>query len=105
VCAEASAVLRAVAADFFLNCWRLEIPSDNRIRHVPGASTEWSASRPGRFVPGEPLLLIGQESGLKNKFLSATVQKGCDDRTRAECVRADSRRCHSRSTEARCVGS
>jgi hypothetical protein len=35
VCAEASAVLRAVAADFFSNCWCLEIPSDNRIRHVP----------------------------------------------------------------------
>jgi hypothetical protein len=40
VCAEASAVLRAVAADFFFNCWCLEIPSDNRIRkfaeHVKG---------------------------------------------------------------------
>jgi hypothetical protein len=33
--AEASTVLRAVAADFFFNCWCLEIPSDNRIRHVP----------------------------------------------------------------------
>jgi hypothetical protein len=31
VCAEASTVLRAVAADFFCNCWCLEIPSDNRI--------------------------------------------------------------------------
>jgi hypothetical protein len=29
MCAEASAVLRAVAADFFCNCWCLEIPSDN----------------------------------------------------------------------------
>jgi hypothetical protein len=35
VCAEASTVLRAVAADFFFNCWYLEIPSDNRIRHIP----------------------------------------------------------------------
>jgi hypothetical protein len=34
VLAEASAVLRAVAADFFFNCWYLEIPSDNRIRHI-----------------------------------------------------------------------
>jgi hypothetical protein len=32
---EASTVLRAVAADFFFNCWCMEIPSDNRIRHVP----------------------------------------------------------------------
>jgi hypothetical protein len=35
VCAEASIELRSVAADFFFNCWYLEIPSDNRIRHVP----------------------------------------------------------------------
>jgi hypothetical protein len=33
MCAEASTVLKAVAADFFFNCWCLEIPSDNRIRH------------------------------------------------------------------------
>jgi hypothetical protein len=33
VCAEASTVLRAVAADFF--CWCMEIPSDNRIQHIP----------------------------------------------------------------------
>jgi hypothetical protein len=26
---------RAVAADFFFICWCLEIPSTNRIRHVP----------------------------------------------------------------------
>jgi hypothetical protein len=31
MCAEASTALRAVAADFFINCWYLEIPSDNRI--------------------------------------------------------------------------
>jgi hypothetical protein len=36
---EASTVLRAVAADFFFSCWDLEIPSDNRIRHVPRSST------------------------------------------------------------------
>jgi hypothetical protein len=35
VCAEASTVLRAVAGDFFFNCWYLEIPSNKRIRHVP----------------------------------------------------------------------
>jgi hypothetical protein len=35
VCAEASTVLRAVAADFYFNCWYSEIPSDNRIRHKP----------------------------------------------------------------------
>jgi hypothetical protein len=33
--AEASAVLRAVATDFFVDSWYLEIPSDNRIRHIP----------------------------------------------------------------------
>jgi hypothetical protein len=31
----ASTILRAVVADFFFNCWYLEIPSDNRIRHIP----------------------------------------------------------------------
>jgi hypothetical protein len=35
MCAEASIILRAVAAEFFFNCWYLEIPSDNRIRHIP----------------------------------------------------------------------
>jgi hypothetical protein len=33
--AEISTILRAVAADFFFNCWYLEIPSDSRIRHIP----------------------------------------------------------------------
>jgi hypothetical protein len=32
---DASTVLRTVAVDFFFNCWCLEIPSDNRIRHAP----------------------------------------------------------------------
>jgi hypothetical protein len=35
MCADASTVLRAVAEDFFFNCWYLEIPSDNRIRQIP----------------------------------------------------------------------
>jgi hypothetical protein len=35
MCAEASTVLRALAADFFFNRRYLEIPSDNRIRHIP----------------------------------------------------------------------
>jgi hypothetical protein len=35
VCVEASTVLRAVAADFFFNCWYSEIPSNNRIPHIP----------------------------------------------------------------------
>jgi hypothetical protein len=35
VYAEASAILRAVATDFFFNFSYLEIPSDNRIRHLP----------------------------------------------------------------------
>jgi hypothetical protein len=33
VCVEASTVLRAVTTDFFFNCWHLDIPLDNRIRH------------------------------------------------------------------------
>jgi hypothetical protein len=39
MCAEASTVLRAVAVDFFFNCWYLEIPSDNGIDTYQGAST------------------------------------------------------------------
>jgi hypothetical protein len=35
VCAEANTLLRVVSADFFFNCWFMEIPSDNRIRHEP----------------------------------------------------------------------
>jgi hypothetical protein len=51
MCAEASTALRAVAADFFFNCWYLEIPSDNRIRHVPlcvhyhAQGFDWKCSR------------------------------------------------------------
>jgi hypothetical protein len=32
MCAELNTALRIVAADFFFNCWCLEISSDNRIR-------------------------------------------------------------------------
>jgi hypothetical protein len=35
MCAEASTVLRAVDADYFFNCWYLEIPSGSRIQHIP----------------------------------------------------------------------
>jgi hypothetical protein len=35
MCAEASTVLRAVVADFYIKCLYLEISSDNRIRHIP----------------------------------------------------------------------
>jgi hypothetical protein len=35
VCYKASTVLRAVAANFFCNYWYLDIPSANRIRHIP----------------------------------------------------------------------
>jgi hypothetical protein len=35
VCAEASTIFRAVAVDFFFNCWCLEIPLDNHAWHVP----------------------------------------------------------------------
>jgi hypothetical protein len=49
--AETRTVLRAVAADFFFNCWYLEIPSDNRIRHIPRCvhymrkAFDWKRSR------------------------------------------------------------
>jgi hypothetical protein len=51
VCAEASTVLRDVAADFLFSYWYLEIPSDNSIQHIPCASTimhktlDWKRSR------------------------------------------------------------
>jgi hypothetical protein len=32
---EVRTVLRAEIMDFFCNCWCLEIPSDNCIRHAP----------------------------------------------------------------------
>jgi hypothetical protein len=32
---EARTVLSAVVTYFFFICWCLEVPSDNRIRHVP----------------------------------------------------------------------
>jgi hypothetical protein len=35
VCTVANTIFRAVVADFFFHCWYLEIPSNNRIRHVP----------------------------------------------------------------------
>jgi hypothetical protein len=49
--AEASTILRAVAADFFFNCWYLEIPSDNRIWYIPRCvlimlkAFDWKRSR------------------------------------------------------------
>jgi hypothetical protein len=50
MCAEASTILRAVAADFFFNRWYLEIPSDI-FGTYQGASTimrkafDWTCSR------------------------------------------------------------
>jgi hypothetical protein len=43
MCAETSTVLRAVAADFFFNCWYLEIPSDNHILILPRTSCSYFA--------------------------------------------------------------
>jgi hypothetical protein len=43
--AEASTILRAVAADFFFNCCCLKIPSDNRIRQVPRCAARLSIGR------------------------------------------------------------
>jgi hypothetical protein len=51
MCAEASTVLRAVAADFFFNCWYLEVLSNNLFGTYQGASTivrkafDWKHSR------------------------------------------------------------
>jgi hypothetical protein len=51
MCAEASTVLRAVAADFSFSCWYLEIPLDNRIRYIPmcvhyhAQAFDWKRSR------------------------------------------------------------
>jgi hypothetical protein len=35
MCTEVSTILITVAAELLFNCWYLEIPSDNCIRHVP----------------------------------------------------------------------
>jgi hypothetical protein len=51
MCAEASSILGAVAANFFFNCWYLEIPLNNRIRHIPRCvrymrkTLDWKRSR------------------------------------------------------------
>jgi hypothetical protein len=50
MCAEASTILRAVAADFFFNCWYLETPTDNRILHqgtftIKRKVFDWKCSR------------------------------------------------------------
>jgi hypothetical protein len=51
MCAEASTVLRAVAADFFFNCWYLEILRITVFDTYQGASTimrkafDWKRSR------------------------------------------------------------
>jgi hypothetical protein len=54
MCAEANTILRAVAADFFFNCWCLEIPSDNSIRHIRASTIkrkafDWKRSRISMF--------------------------------------------------------
>jgi hypothetical protein len=35
MCTKVSTILRAEAADFFFNCWYLDISLDNHIQHVP----------------------------------------------------------------------
>jgi hypothetical protein len=45
-----SAVLRAVAADFFCNCWCVEIPSDNRIRQMEVKLLTRPSCTPGMFL-------------------------------------------------------
>jgi hypothetical protein len=35
--AEASAIVRVEAAEFFCNCWAVKIPSDERVGDVPGS--------------------------------------------------------------------
>jgi hypothetical protein len=50
-CAKASTVVRAVAADFFFDCWDVEVPSDDVFGTYQGASTimrkafDWNLSR------------------------------------------------------------
>jgi hypothetical protein len=34
--AESSTIVRAVVADFFFDCWAVEVPSDEWIGDVPG---------------------------------------------------------------------
>jgi hypothetical protein len=35
VCSEASAVMGAVVANFFLNLWNLKVSPDKSVRHIP----------------------------------------------------------------------
>jgi hypothetical protein len=35
ICAEASTIVRAVAADFFFDCGDVEIPANESIRDIP----------------------------------------------------------------------
>jgi hypothetical protein len=48
---KSSTTVIAVTADFFFDCWAAEVPSDEWIRDVPGASAimrktlDWNLSR------------------------------------------------------------
>jgi hypothetical protein len=73
MCAEESTVLRAVAADFFFNCWYLEIPSETVFGTYQGAPTimrkafEWKRSRISMLEVGyeyELDIAVGRNSEL-----------------------------------------
>jgi hypothetical protein len=42
VCGEASAVLRADAADFLFNGFQLEVSTDESVRHIPGCLDDYA---------------------------------------------------------------
>jgi dUTPase len=71
MCAEASTVLRAVAANFFFNCWCLEIPSDNRIRHIPRCVHDHAQGF--RLEATRGFVTISYRGALLSTLLHATV--------------------------------
>jgi hypothetical protein len=55
--AEASTILRAVSTDFFFHCWYLEIPSDDRIRHLPRCVHCHAQAVPESYIPLAQIVL------------------------------------------------
>jgi hypothetical protein len=92
MCAEASTIVRAVAAGFFCDCWDVQIPSDECIRDIPRgghyhAQGLWlevpkyeirSMHLPIRTVPE----LLERSASIEVKF------NGCDTnpRTQSHCL-------------------
>jgi hypothetical protein len=80
--AEASTIVRAVAVDFFYDCWAEKIPSDERVGDVPG-SIHYHVQGPGfeslkDFDVGgassDPELYTIGPDGFENCFIEESEQ-------------------------------